>query len=87
MPAVAGGADDQGVGAELIGHRGEFPGRVAAPGDQVHVEPGPVADLVKLGEQPENVLAMRGNPREERTPQRDATTSADALGIKAPEME
>jgi serine protease Do len=38
---------------------------------------------IKLGEQPENVLAMRGNPREERsTPKRDATTSADALGIQ-----
>src|SRR4051812_8126808 len=38
---------------------------------------------IKLAEQPDNLLAMRGNPREERNaPQRDATTSADALGVK-----
>ncbi len=37
---------------------------------------------IKLGEQPDNVLAMRGNPREERSAPRESTTSADALGVK-----
>jgi serine protease Do len=37
---------------------------------------------IKLGEQPENVLAMRG-PRRDREPApKDTTTSADALGVK-----
>ena len=56
------------------------------PGEQVKMKVfrgGKEQDVtIKLGEQPENLLAMRGNPREERTPQRDTTTSADALGIK-----
>src|SRR2546421_5752882 len=37
---------------------------------------------IKLGEQPDNLLAMSNNPREERTQQRETTTSADALGVK-----
>ena len=37
---------------------------------------------VNLAEQPDNVLAMRGNPREEKAPKTEATTSADSLGIK-----
>src|SRR6185436_9468664 len=56
------------------------------PGEQMKMKVfrgGKEQDVtIKLGEQPENLLAMRGNPREERTPQRDTTTSADALGIK-----
>ena len=37
---------------------------------------------IKLAEQPDNVLAMRGNPREERSNRRESATSADALGIQ-----
>jgi serine protease Do len=56
------------------------------PGEQIKMNVfrnGKQQDVtIKLGEQPENVLAMRGNPREERTPKADPTTSADALGVK-----
>ncbi|HEV8606636.1 MAG TPA: trypsin-like peptidase domain-containing protein [Tepidisphaeraceae bacterium] len=38
--------------------------------------------IIKLGEQPDNVLAMRANPRDNPAAPKDTTTSADALGVK-----
>src|SRR3954468_22257292 len=56
------------------------------PGEQVKMNVfrnGKTQDVtIKLAEQPDNVLAMRGNPREERSPKSPATTSADALGVQ-----
>ena len=56
------------------------------PGEQVKMSifrNGKTQDVtVKLAEQPDNLLAMRPNPREERAPKSEAITSADALGVK-----
>src|SRR5215472_14200535 len=60
MPAALRRADDQRVRGGLLGRGGQFPGRAATPGGDAHVDAGPVADLVELGEQP--ALGLRPVP-------------------------
>src|SRR5205814_3382530 len=56
------------------------------PGEQVKMmvfRNGQTQDIaLKLAEQPDNVLAMRNVPRDERKAPKDTSTSASALGIK-----
>ena len=52
MPDMLRRPDHERVRIEFLGGRGEFPGRAAPPGTDVHLHVAGPGDLVQFGQQP-----------------------------------